>query len=102
MLGLCLHIPSSPTSSSDGPSWFSFPIEEDSVLMSVRVEAGTEGGIKDTVGIVSEVVDWEQFWCSSLRLVDEGIVDLGVRVVLLSEMRDGVIAKEPSSKWRRK
>lgn len=51
------HVPSSPTSSSDGPSWLSLPKEADPVIKSFRVEAGTEGGAKDTVGIVSEVVD---------------------------------------------
>lgn len=101
--GLWLLIPWSPTSSSDGPSWFSFPKEAaDPVIKSVvRVEAGREGGIKDTLGIVSEVVDWEEFWCSSLRLVDEGMDGPGVMVVLLSGMRDGVICKEPRAKWRR-
>lgn len=99
--GLCFHIPSSPTSSSDGPFWFSFPIREDSVLMSVKAEAVT-GWMKGAVGIVSEVVDWEQFWCSSLRLVDEGIVDPGVMAVLFSGMRDGVISKEPNGQMEAK
>lgn len=55
--GLCVHIPSSPTSSSDGPSWFSFLKEADPVLKSVRVEAGIEDGIKGAVGVVSGVVN---------------------------------------------
>lgn len=100
--GLWLHIPSSPTSSSDNPSWFSFPKEADPVIKSFRVEAGIEGGINDTVGIVSEVVDWEEFWCSSLRLVDEGTDNPAVMVVLLSGMKAGVISKVPRAKWRRK
>lgn len=48
-------VPSSPTSSSDGSSGFSFSKEADLLIESFRVEAGMEGGIKDTDGKVSGV-----------------------------------------------